>query len=326
MSLHERRVAFKPDEYPHLLYYKNAIRHAYWVHTEFNVSSDVHDYKVNINDVERSVIRKTMLAISQIEVSSVKTFWADLFKRYPKPEIGAVGMTFAESEIRHADAYAFLLEQLGLNGDFASIKDIPAMQDRINYLDKYLSGKNSRSDKKYALTVLLFAVFIEHVSLFSQFLIMMSFNKQNGERFKGLSNIVEATSKEEDIHGKFGIEIVGILKKENPDWFDDEMEQDIIKACVKAEIAEHKILDWIFEEGELPHLPKDIIVNFVRDRFNNSLGSLGIAPQFDVDEQMLEQTKWFDEETTISKDNDNFNKRSTAYSKKTKSITSDDLF
>ena len=41
---------------------------------------------------------------------------------------------------------------------------------------------------------------------------------------------------------------------------------------------------------------------------------------------MLEQTKWFDEETKMSKDNDNFNKRSTAYSKKTKSITSEDLF
>tara|TARA_R110000868_G_scaffold87931_1_gene245466 strand:- start:386 stop:1366 length:981 start_codon:yes stop_codon:yes gene_type:complete len=326
MSLLDRRAAFKPDEYPSLLFYKDAIRHSYWVHTEFNVSSDVHDYKVNINNIERSVIRKTMLAISQIEVSSVKTFWAKLFDRYPKPEIGAVGMTFAESEIRHADAYAFLLEKLGLNGDFLTIKDIPAMQDRINYLDKYLSGKNSRSDKKYALTVLLFAVFIEHVSLFSQFLIMMSFNKANGERFKGISNIVEATSKEEDIHGKFGIEIVHILKREFPEWFDEEMEQDIIKACIKAEEAEHKILDWIFEEGELEHLPKVLIVNFVRDRFNSSLTALDIKPIFNVDKDMLEQTKWFDEETKMSKDNDNFNKRSTAYSKKTKSITSEDLF
>ena len=34
-----------------------------------------------------------MLAISQIEVA-VKTFWGDIYKRMPKPEIGNVGATF----------------------------------------------------------------------------------------------------------------------------------------------------------------------------------------------------------------------------------------
>ena len=143
---------------------------------------------------------------------------------------------------------------------------IPAINNRIKYLTKYLDGTRSKDNKMYTKSVLLFSLFIEHVSLFSQFLIMMSFNKANGERFEGISNIVEATSKEEDIHGKFGIEIVHILKREFPEWFDEEMEQDIVKACVKAEEAEHKILDWIFEEGELEHLPKALIVNFVRDR------------------------------------------------------------
>jgi ribonucleoside-diphosphate reductase beta chain len=324
MSLFDRRVAFKPYEYPDLLYYKDAIRHSYWLHTEFNVSSDIQDFKVNVSPAERSVIKKTMMAISQIEIS-VKTFWAKIYDRMPKPEIGAVGMTFAESEIRHADAYAFLLEKLGLNDEFEKIHEIPAMIDRINYLQKHISGSRSRDDKTYALSVLLFSVFIEHVSLFSQFLIMMSFNKHKG-MFKGISNIVEATSKEEDIHGMFGIEIVKILKKEKPEWFDDEMEQAIIKACVKAETAEKKVLDWIFEDGELDFLPKDVVVNFIRDRFNSSLESLGIAPQFEVDTDMLDLTEWFDDEALVSKDNDNFNKRSTSYSKKSKSVTSKDLF
>lgn len=44
----------------------------------------------------------------------------------------------------------------------------------------------------YTKSVLLFSLFIEHVSLFSQFLIMMSFNKEKN-LFKGISNVVEAT-------------------------------------------------------------------------------------------------------------------------------------
>lgn len=324
MSLFDPRVNLKPYEYPQLIEYKEAIRHSYWIHTEFNISSDIQDFKVNISDTERTIIKRTMLAISQIEVT-VKTFWAKIYDRMPKPEIGEVGMTFAESEVRHADAYSFLLEQLGLNNEFKNVKDIPAIMDRIKYLDKYLSGARSRSDKNYAVSVLLFSVFIEHISLFSQFLIMMSFNKHKG-MMKGISNIVEATSKEEDIHGKFGLEIVNILKQEFPEWFDKEMKENITKACIKAEKAERKVLAWILEEGELEFLPKVTIVNFIRNRFNNSLEALDIKPQFEVDEKLLEETVWFDEETTMSKDNDNFNKRNTSYSKNTKSITSKDLF
>lgn len=324
MSLFERRVNFKPFEYPQLLPYKDAIRHSYWIHTEFNVTSDIQDFKVNIADHEREAIKRTMLAISQIEVS-VKTFWAKIYDRMPKPEVGAVGMTFSESEVRHADAYAFLLEQLGLNSEFERIEEIPALMDRVKYLQKHISGSKSRDNKNYAVSVLLFSVFIEHVSLFSQFLIMMSFNKHKG-LMKGISNIVEATSKEEDIHGKFGIEIVNILKEEFPEWFDDGMKHHIRLACTKAERAEQKVLDWILEEGELDFLPKETIMNFIRDRFNKSLAALDIEPLFKVDEKLLLDTEWFDDETTVSKDNDNFNKRNTAYSKGVKSITADDLF
>jgi ribonucleoside-diphosphate reductase beta chain len=43
----------------------------------------------------------------------------------------------------------------------------------------------------------------------------MSFNKEKN-LFKGISNVVEATSKEEEIHGNFGSELINIIKQENP--------------------------------------------------------------------------------------------------------------
>lgn len=75
-----------------------------------------------------------MLAISQVEVS-VKTFWAKLYDRLPKPELANVGMIFAESEVRHSDAYSHLLELLGLNSIFEEIEDIPALNQRVDYLN-----------------------------------------------------------------------------------------------------------------------------------------------------------------------------------------------
>lgn len=229
------------------------------------------------------------------------------------------------SEVRHKDAYARLLRILGLEDEFKTVVEIPAIRDRIAYLSKYLDGTRSRDDKMYTKSVLLFSLFIEHVSLFSQFLIMMSFNKERNI-FKGISNVVEATSKEEDIHGNFGAEIINIIKEENPEWFDDEFDNLIYSACHKAYNAECKILDWIFENGELEFLPKNTIKHFIMNRFNNSLNRIQMNSIFDVDANLLKNVHWFDLEITATKEGDFFYKRQIDYSKKSKSITEDDLF
>lgn len=324
-DIFEERVNLKPYEYDDFLDFKDAIRHSYWVHDEFNFDGDIQDFKVECTDAERSIIKRTMLAIAQIEVS-VKTFWADIYHKMPKPEVAGVGMTFAESEVRHHDAYSHLLELLGMNEEFDRIEEIPALADRIDYLDDYMrNGEDVTSKRDVALSILLFSIFIEHVSLFSQFLIMLSFDKHT-KRFKGIANAVEATSKEEQIHGLFGVELIETMKEEHPEWFDEEFEKEIKDFCRKAEKAEMKVLDWIFEEGELDFLPRKTINAFVRDKFNRSLNNVGYDPIFDPDESRLEDTKWFYEEILLTKGGDFFQKRSTSYSKMTQSVSGDDLF
>ena len=323
-DLFEKRINLKPYEYPHLYEYVPAIRHSYWIHSEFNFTSDIQDFKSRLSDSERSAIKNTMLAISQIEVA-VKSFWGDLYHRVPKPEIGSVGSTFAESEVRHADAYSHLLEILGLNNEFKKLKKKPAIMKRVRYLETAL--KNSRSDdnREYAESILLFSLFIEHVSLFSQFLIIMAFNKHKN-MLKGISNVVEATSKEEQIHGDFGVDLIKILQKENPDWFTKEYHKNIQNMCKEAFEAEKDVVDWIFEKGELDFLPKAVVNEFLKNRFNNSLESIGIDKVFDIDQDLVSQTEWFDDEIIGTKHGDFFVKRSINYSKRTQSITSDDLF
>jgi len=323
-NIFEKRINLKPYEYPQLYEYVPAIRHSYWIHTEFNFTSDVQDFKTRLNDVERNAIKNTMLAISQIEVA-VKTFWGDIYHRMPKPEIGAVGSTFAESEVRHHDAYSHLLEILGLNHEFSNLKKNPVIMKRVHYLETALKNAKSEDNREYAESILLFSLFIEHVSLFSQFLIIMAFNKHKN-MLKGISNAVEATSKEEQIHGDFGIDVIKILQQENPDWFDDGYKRMIQDVCREAYEAESKIVDWIFEAGELEFLPKKVVEEFIKNRFNKSLESIGIAKIFDVNEAILQETEWFDDEIIGTKHGDFFVKRSINYSKRTQSITSEDLF
>ena len=307
-NIFEKRVNLKPYQYPELYEYVPAIRHSYWIHTEFNFTSDIHDFKTRLNDSERNAIKNTMLAISQIEVA-VKSFWGDIYHKIPKPEIGSVGATFAESEVRHADAYSHLLEILGLNKEFKNLKKNPIIMRRVQYLESALASSKSDDDRSYSEAVLLFSLFIEHVSLFSQFLIIMAFNKHKN-MLKGVSNVVEATSKEEQIHGDFGIDLIKIIKEEKPEWFDKDFEDRIQDLCLRAYKAESGIIDWIFEQGDLDFLPKAQVNEFIKDRFNRSLEAIGVKKMFECNESLLLETEWFNDEiigtVTVEKKTNSF--------------------
>lgn len=324
MGIFEKRINILPLEYPELMAYKDAIRHSYWLDDEFNFTTDIQHFHINISEKEKTVLTRSMLAIAQIELA-VKTFWMKLYDRMPKYEIASVGATFGDSEARHADAYKKLIEVLGLQDQFDNLIDIPEIKGRINYLQKYTDGARSKENKMYTKSVLLFSLLIENVSLFSQFYTIMSFNKYKN-LFKGISNVIEATSKEEVIHSNFGAHIIKIIKSENPDWFDEDFYELIRSACKKAYIAEAKIINWIFEKGELDFISTEEVKEFIKNRINQSVKMIDMEPIFEINKELVEKSNWFEIEMTSTKEPDFFNKRSIDYNKKSQSITKDDLF
>lgn len=323
-DIFRKRVEFKPVEYPVMQEYVDAIRHSYWIHTEFNYSSDIQDMKANMSASERQVAERAMLAISQIEVA-VKTFWAKIGDKFPKPEVQAVAATFSESEVRHADAYSNLLEIMGLNDQFSQLKNVPAIQKRIEYLERAIA--TPVDDRDYFYNIILFSMLIENVSLFSQFFILLSMNKHKGY-LKGIANAVQSTSLEEDIHAKFGFELVNIIKTERPDWWTAETTSKVKALVDEAYQAEVAIVHWIFEsytESDIYNsyiIPSDVW-SFLSDRIARTFEAVGIEQD---KYKRTSEFEWFDVEITATKEIDFFNKKSSAYNKRSKSITAEDLF
>lgn len=315
MNIFESRDTIKPYEYPELIEYAEAIIDAHWQVKEFktHLKLDMLEFNTKLTPTQQEAIKRAMLAISHVE-HAVKSFWARLDMRLPKPEVSFVGSTFAGNEVVHSFAYAELLKQLGLDEDFKSLMEIPAIADRTKYLKRYLGSMNSRSDKEWTKALILFTLLVENVSLFSQFLIISSFSKYNNV-LKTIHKVINATAREEILHGKFGARLVNIIREENPDWFDEEMESKIRMNARKAFNAEMKVLDWIFEMGELEFLPRPHIDEFLKLRFNNSLNLMGYSDEYEVDEQLLESSNYLTNMLTATADFDFFDQRSVDYAK-----------
>ncbi len=324
MGIFDKRINYKPFEYPEILEFTNAINKSFWVHSEVDFTADVQDFHSHLSVEEREVVKRSLLAIAQIEVN-VKTFWGDLYRHLPKPEFNGLGSTFAECEFRHSEAYSRLLEVLGDNSEFENVVQIPVINKRIQYLSDALKHAKAENQKDYLNSLILFSILIENVSLFSQFAIILSFTRFKGA-MKNVSNIIAWTSIDEQIHANAGIYIVNKIKEEYPDYFDQETIGNIQRIVKESIDIEGEILDWIFENGELDTISKADLLNFMKFRVDESLKQIGMEKLYNVSGKNYQPMAWFEEEVFANELDDFFAKRPTAYTKHDKSITADDLF
>lgn len=323
-DIFEPRDNFKPFEYPEMIKYGEAIQHSYWLHSEFLLTKDISEFHTQVTPHEKEVISRAATILAQIELS-VKSFWSNIFRQLPKPEVLFVGSIFAESEARHSMAYSVLLEKLGLNEKFEQITSIPVIMDRISYLKRYKDFVGARLEKNYLKSLILFSIFIESVSLFGQFFIISSFNKHK-KIFTDISTIILATSKEENLHFSYGAYLVNILKEENPEFFDQEMIDYIKSYSLKAFEHEQKVTEWIFDGRDMDFITREEVNEYIKFRLNTSLNAIGIEPIFEVDENLLAASDFFENSIHSTTHQDFFECRSVNYNKKSKPISADSLF
>jgi ribonucleoside-diphosphate reductase beta chain len=320
----DEQISRKPNYYPWTEDYIESMHNGFWTHKEFSFKSDVQQFKVNLNDQEREIIIRTLSAIGQIEVA-VKTFWAKLGENLPHPALQDLGYVMANTEVIHNNAYERLLTVLGLEDVFEENLKLEWIQGRVKYLKKYTHRYYKDSKKQYLYALILFTLFVENVSLMSQFYIINWFAR-NKNVLKDTDQQVKYTRNEENIHALVGIKIINTIREEYPELFDKDLEEKILSEAVEAYESEAKIVDWmvngIHEEGlSAAHLKE-----FIKDRINESLKSINFPVAFETDAKLLKETTWFNEELLGNNMTDFFHSRPVEYSKKSQSFSEDDLF
>jgi ribonucleoside-diphosphate reductase beta chain len=284
----------------------------------------VQQFKVVLTDQEREIIVRTLSAISQIEVA-VKTFWAKLGENLPHPSLQDLGYVMANIEVIHNHAYERLLKILDLEDVFEENLKLDFIQGRVKYLRKYTHRFYKDSKKQYLYALILFTLFVENVSLFSQFYVINWFSR-NKNVLKDTDQQVKYTRNEENIHAIVGMTIVNTIRDEHPELFDEDLEARIAQEAVEAFKAESKIIDWMINGYKEQGLNANILKEFIKSRINESMQQIGFKPVFELDLELLKDALWFEEELHGNSMVDFFNSRPTEYSKNSQSFSEDDLF
>ncbi len=313
MGVFDEQINRKPDKYPWAKEYIDVMYAGFWTDSEFTFSSDVQDFKVSLNDQEREIIIRTLSAIGQIEIA-VKTFWAKLGDNLPHPSLQDLGYVMANVEVIHNHAYERLLDVLGMEDVFEENMKLDWIQGRVKYLKKYTHRFYKDSRKQYVYALILFTLFVENVSLFSQFYIILWFGRYKNV-LKDTNQQVNYTKHEENIHAKVGIRLINTIKKEYPELFDAELEDRILQESDEAFKAESKIIDWMVNGYSEKGLSAEILKEYIKFRINESMKEIGFSQRFIIDPIAQKDFKWMDEEVTGNNATDFFHQRPTNYSK-----------
>ncbi len=318
------QVSRKPDKYPFAQEMILAMWNGHWTPNEFSFQSDIQNFKVDMSTEEKEMVTKTLSAIGQIEIA-VKKFWSKLGDNLPHPSLVDLGLTMANIEVIHNKAYEKLLDVLQLHEVFEENLKLDIIKGRVNYLKKYNEKNYSDSKKQYVYSLILFTLFVENVSLFSQFYIILWVNRFRN-MLKDTAQQVAYTRQEEQIHALAGIKIVNIIRKEYPELFDEELSKKVRHEAQEAFKAESKIVDWMLGNYEGENLSKEILKEYIKNRINDSLAQIGFDKVFDIDSQLISQTQWMEEELIGNSSTDFFHKRPVEYSKEVNSLDPDELF
>ena len=324
MSIFKEQLSRKPNLYPWTEQFIESMHNGFWTDKEFSFQSDVQQYRTELTEQEQEIIARTLSAIGQIEVA-VKTFWAKLGENLPHPALQDLGYVMANTEVIHNNAYERLLSVLDMEDIFEENLKLDFIDGRIKYLRKYTHKFYKDSKKQYLYALTLFTLFVENVSLFSQFYIINHFARFKNV-LKDTDQQVKYTRNEENIHALVGMKIINTIREESPELFDIELEERIAHEAVCAYKAESQIVDWMLNGINEPSLNPAIVKEFIKNRINSSLEQIGFDSVFDIDKSLVEPTMWFEEELLGNNMTDFFHSRPVEYSKKSQSFDEDDLF
>jgi ribonucleoside-diphosphate reductase beta chain len=320
----DEQISRKPDNYPWTQDFIEAMHNGFWTHREFNFSSDVQDFRVNLTEQQKQIIIRALSTIGQLEIS-VKKFWAKLGDNLPHPSLNDLGYTMAHVEVIHGDAYERLLEVLGIDDNFEKILELDIIRGRVNYLRKHLHKFHNDNKKQFIYSLILFTLFVENIALFSQFYTINYFGRFLN-LLKDTNKQVEYTSREENLHAMIGIKIINTIKQEYPELFDEELKNQVIYESKEAVKYECEIIDWIVNGYKDEHLNSALLKEFIKNRLNESLNQIGYDSVFEVDSALLTKTHWFDEQVLGNNMTDFFHSRPVEYSKKATSFDAEALF
>ncbi|MFZ2804127.1 MAG: ribonucleotide-diphosphate reductase subunit beta [Patescibacteria group bacterium] len=300
------RKFYRPFEYPHYFDYFQKQNQAHWMPLEVPMESDIADYRFRLTPVETNLIMQILRFFTQGDIEVNNNYNSHLIPAFPKPEIKMMLSSFAAMESIHVWAYSFLNDSLGLpEKEYSAFLEYESMRNKYNYIQSF----DVQNVEELAINLAVFGGFMEGVSLFSSFAILMNFPRMG--KLKGVGQIVTWSIRDESLHSRGVCHLFRDLMSENRHLWTDSLRGRLYKACDDMVKLEDAFIDTCFSMGDVPGLQANQVKQYIRFTADKKLNDLGLDKVYNVANPL----SWLDVMVNAKEHTNFFENRATEYAK-----------
>lgn len=293
MNIFSTRATFKPMAYDWA--YEAFLRQnqIHWTKEEVPLHEDVSDWEKRLTPAEQNLLTQIFRFFTQGDVDVADAYHNKYIPMFQLPELRMMMGAFAGMEGVHIDAYANLLETIGMpETEYQAFKEIEEMADKHLFVTEGAAElvKHFTKDQKTAFDIATFSAFTEGLHLFSSFIILLNFTRFG--KMKGMGQIVTWSIRDESLHVEGMMKVFNTMVEENPKIWTDGFEARLRELCIKMVKVEFAFIDRAFEMGGVEGLEAEEVKEYVRYIADRRLLQLGTKPIYGVKRNPLPWVEW----------------------------------
>lgn len=281
-------LTLRPMRYPEFYdRYRDAIKNT-WTVEEVDLHSDVADL-AKLSPGEQHMIGRLVAFFATGDSIVSNNLVLTLYKHINSPEARLYLSRQLFEEAVHVQFYLTLLDTYLPDPDdraaaFTAVESIPSIREKAQFCFKWMDSVEkidrleSKADRRrFLLNLICFAACIEGLFFYGAFAYVYWFRSRG--LLHGLATGTNWVFRDESMHMEFAFSVVDTVREEEPELFDDALEQqvtDMLKEAVEAELQFGRDLCG---EG-LPGMNTASMREYLQCVADQRLQRLGFAPVY----------------------------------------------
>jgi ribonucleoside-diphosphate reductase beta chain len=260
-----------------------------WTVEEVDFQTDLVDLKQRLTVAEIHLIQRLVAFFATGDSIVSNNLVLNLYQHINSPEARLYLSRQLYEEAVHVQFYLTLLDNYVPDpeeraGAFAAVENIPSIAKKADFCVKWMDSIQGLSQletrdhrRQFLLNLICFAACIEGLFFFAAFAYVY-FLRSKG-LLHGLASGTNWVFRDESCHLEFAFEVVNVVRNQEPDLWDAQLESDIVQMLREAVDAETQFAEDLLSGGVAGLSVRDMrqYLGFVADA---RLQRLGIAPAF----------------------------------------------
>jgi ribonucleoside-diphosphate reductase beta chain len=256
--------------------YRDAIKNT-WTVEEVDFSMDTKDLQ-RMAPGEQHLIRRLVAFFATGDSIVANNLVLNLYKHINSPEGRMYLSRQLYEEALHVQFYLTLLDTYvpdpeERNEAFAAVDNIPSIRDKARFCMKWMDSIGDLDElttrehrQQFLLNMICFAACIEGLFFFAAFAYVY-FLRSKG-LLHGLATGTNWVFRDESAHMAYAFEVVKVVREEEPDLFDDDLNQKVNNMLDEAIACEMQFARDLLSEGVAGLSLKDMeeYLKFVADQ------------------------------------------------------------